>query len=59
MTDDGTAPIEPIAMAADGDLARDPKAVVRLVGAPMRAQNDERAVCRRYMPQEGSKPVSR
>lgn len=34
------------------------KAVVRLVGALMLEQNDEWAVCRRYMPLEGLKPVS-
>ncbi|MFN8828297.1 MAG: transposase, partial [Labrys sp. (in: a-proteobacteria)] len=34
------------------------KAVVRLVGALMLEQNDEWAVCRRYMTLEGLKPVS-
>lgn len=34
------------------------KAVVRLVGALMLEQNDEWAVCRRYMALEGLKPVS-
>ncbi len=33
------------------------RTVVRLVGASMLEQNDERAVCRRHMRLEGPKPV--